>query len=135
MPRILFASPAFPYRRRAMLALCGTALVALSACSSMKTPATADVAVSRAAVDNAASAGAADLAPDEMRTAREKMALANKALADKDYKLARDLANQAQADAKLAQSKANSAKATAASDALNDDVRVLREELDRANKQ
>jgi hypothetical protein len=40
---------------------------------------------------------------------------------------------QAQADAKLAQSKANSAKATAAADALNEDLRVLRQEVDRAN--
>jgi hypothetical protein len=48
--------------------------------------------------------------------AREKMMRANQALAAKDYKLARELAVQAQADAKLAQSKANSAKATAAAE-------------------
>jgi hypothetical protein len=42
---------------------------------------------------------------------------------------------QAQADAQLAQSKANSAKATAASNALNEDLRVLRQEVDRANSQ
>jgi len=44
------------------LAACATAIVLMTGCSSLKTPATADVAVSRAAVDNAASAGAADLA-------------------------------------------------------------------------
>jgi hypothetical protein len=64
-------------------------------------------------------------------TAREKLALANKAMLDKDYKLAIELANQAQADAKLAQSKASSIKAQAAADVLQDDIRVLREELDR----
>jgi hypothetical protein len=69
-----------------------------------------------------------------MKAAREKMALANKAMAAKDYKLAIELANQAQADAKLAQGKANSAKAQMAADALQDDIRVLREELERANK-
>lgn len=116
-----------------LMALCAAAAVLATACSSLKTPATADVAVSRAAVDNAAGAGAAELAPAEMASAREKMLRANKALAGKDYKLARDLANQAQVDAKLAQSKANSAKATSAADALNDDIRVMREELDRAN--
>jgi hypothetical protein len=62
------------------------------------------------------------------------MALANKAMADKNYPLAQDLATQAQADAKLAQGKANSSKAKAAADALQDDVRVLREELDRTSK-
>ena len=105
----------------------------LSACASQKTPATAEVAVSRAAVENAAQAGAADLAPAELLAAREKMQQASRALADKDYKLARDLAQQAEADAKLAQSKATSAKATSAANAVQDNVRVLREELDRAN--
>lgn len=119
--------------KQSVLALCGAAVLLISGCSSMKTPATADVAVSRAAVDNAASAGAAELAPDEMRSAREKMMRANAALKEHDYKLARELADQAQADAKLAQSKANSAKATGAADEINENIRVMREELDRAN--
>jgi hypothetical protein len=120
--------------RQSVIALCGAVVLASVGCSSMKTPATADVAVSKAAVDNAASAGGAELAPVEMRMAREKMAAANKAMTDKDYELASDLANQAQADAKLAQAKAASAKAQAASAALDDDIRILREELQRARK-
>jgi hypothetical protein len=116
--------------------LCGAAVLALSACaSSQKAPAAADVAVSRNAVENAVSAGAAELAPAEITAARSKMMRANAALAAKDYKLARELAVQAQADAKLAQSKANSSKATAAADALNEDLRVLRQEVDRVNAQ
>ena len=111
--------------------LCTVVLAITVGCSSLKTPATADVAVSNAAVANAAGADGMEYAPAEMNAAREKMALANKALADKDYKLASNLANQAEADAKLAQSKANSAKARAAADALQDDIRVLREELNR----
>lgn len=121
----------FKYRGKLLFA---AAVVLMAGCSSLKTPATADVAVSKAAVDNAAGAGGAEFAPVEMRAAREKMALSNKAMAAKDYKLAMELANQAQADAKLAQGKANSAKAQMASDALQDDIRVLREELERANK-
>lgn len=112
--------------------LCAAAAL-LSACATEKAPATADVAVSRAAVENAAQAGAAELAPAELLAAREKVQQASRALADKDYKLARDLAQQAEADAKLAQSKATSAKATDAANAVQDNVRVLREELDRAN--
>ncbi len=115
--------------------LAGAALIlSLAACASEKIPATADVAVSKNAVENAVSAGAADLAPAEINAARDKMMRANAALANKDYALARDLANQAQADAKLAQSKANSAKATSAAAALDADLRVLREEVDRAAK-
>jgi len=116
------------------LAASVTALALLFGCSSMKTPATADVAVSKAAVDSAAGAGGAEFAPLEMASAREKMTAAQKAMDNKDYKLAAVLANQAQADAKLAQGKANSAKSQAAADAMQDSVRVLREELDRASK-
>jgi hypothetical protein len=107
------------------------AMLSLAACASQKAPATADVAVSRNAVENAVSAGAADLAPAEINMARSKMMRANEALAAKDYVLARQLATEAQADAKLAQSKAGSAKANAAANALDADLRVLREEVDR----
>jgi hypothetical protein len=114
-------------------ALCAAVVLTLAACASTnKAPAVADVAVSKNAVENAVSAGAADLAPAEINMAREKMMRANAALAAKDYALARDLATQAQADAKLAQSKANSTKATAAAAALDADLRVLRDEVNRA---
>ncbi len=121
-------------QRLAGVIVATVALILSVGCSSMKTPATADVAVSKAAVQNAVDAGGGQFAPVEMNAAREKMALANKAMASKDYKLAAELANQAQVDAKLAQGKANSAKAQAAADALQDDIRVLREELDRSSK-
>jgi hypothetical protein len=117
--------------RAGLAVLSAAALVLAVGCSSLKTPATADVAVSNAAVANASGAGGAQYAPLEMTAAREKLALANQAMVAKDYKLAIELANQAQADAKLAQSKASSIKAQAAADVLQDDIRVLREELDR----
>ncbi len=116
------------------MAFCAGALILSVGCTSLKTPATADVAVSKAAVDSAAGAGGTQFAPVEMAAAREKMVRANKAMADKNYELAIDLAAQAQADAKLAQSKANSTKAQAAADALQDDINVLRSELERTNK-
>jgi outer membrane murein-binding lipoprotein Lpp len=123
-----------PMTQLAQLAAAAAAALVLAGCASpQKAPATADVAVSRNAVENAVSAGAAELAPAEINAARDKMMRANQALAAKDYKLARELAIQAQADAKLAQSRANSAKSTAAANALNEDLRVLREEVDRAN--
>ena len=113
--------------------LCAASMALTFGCSSLKTPVTAEVAVSKAAVDNAAGADAMEYAPVEMTSAREKMAKANKAMTDKDYKLARDFAAQAQVDARLAQGKANSAKAQTAANALNEDIRVLREELDRSS--
>jgi hypothetical protein len=117
-----------------LAAVTGAALVLTAACSSMKAPATTSIAVSNEAVNSAGGAGGAEFAPVEMNSARQKLALSNKATAAKDYKLANDLATQAQADAKLAQGKANSAKAQLAAYALQDDIRVLREELDRNSK-
>jgi hypothetical protein len=116
------------------MALCGAAVVFAAGCSSTKTPATVDVAVSKEAVANAADAGGAEFAPVEMNSAREKLASANTAMTQKNYKLAGDFANQAQADAQLAQSKAKSAKAQKEADALQEDIHVLRVELDRANQ-
>jgi hypothetical protein len=114
--------------------LSGLTLLIAAGCSSLKTPATADVAVSNAALDNAALAGGTEFAPVEMRSAREKMALANQAMARKDYKMAMGLASEAQADAKLAQAKVNSTKARAQADALQEDIQVLRVELERSSK-
>ena len=115
--------------------LCAAVVLALSGCASKnRAPAAADVAVSKNAVENAVNAGAAEAAPEDVAAARSKMLRASAALAAKDYALARDLAAQAQADAKLAQSKANSAKATQAANSLQDELRVLREEVDRASR-
>src|SRR5471032_3355204 len=68
---------------RTTLQLLGALAIAVAAvgCASDKTPATADVAISRAAVDSATSSGAAELAPAELTSARDKMMKANQALA------------------------------------------------------
>lgn len=119
-----------------LIGVCVAGSLTLGACGSrLKAPATADVAVSQAAVENASSADGTEFAPAEMRSARDKLAAAKTALAAKDYKAATDYANQAQADAKLAQAKADSAKAQSVSATLQEDIRVLRSELDRAASQ
>lgn len=82
-----------------------TALVATAGagCANQpQTSATAQIAVSREAVSNAAGADGMQFAPAEMTAAREKLTRANKAMVDRDYQAASELATQAQADAKLA---------------------------------
>jgi ABC-type phosphate transport system auxiliary subunit len=69
-----------------------------------------------------------------MRTAREKLDRANVAMGAKDYEQARLLAEQAQVDAQLAVTKARSSKAQKAAAALQEDSRVLREEINRKAK-
>ncbi|MFZ6849386.1 DUF4398 domain-containing protein [Undibacterium sp. RuRC25W] len=109
------------------------ASIAFTACNSVPTSVIAEMAVSTSDVNNAAAVGGGTLAPDEMRSARERLKQANNAMAAYDYQAAADYANQAQAEAKLVQTKVSSIKAQQAAAALQEDIRVLREELYRVN--
>jgi uncharacterized protein with von Willebrand factor type A (vWA) domain len=92
------------------------------------------IAVSKAAVNDANLAGANELAPVQYKSAVEKMDGAEVAMAKKDFALAKQLAEQAQVDAKLAMAMARSAKAKKAADALQEDSRVLSQEIGRKTK-
>jgi septal ring factor EnvC (AmiA/AmiB activator) len=102
-------------------------------CASDQAP-TEQMAVSKAAVNNAMSAGSNEFAPVQLKSAMDKLDAAEKAMADKNYELARQLAEQAEVDAKLAGAMARSAKAQKAANAVQDDIRVLRQEIDRNSK-
>ena len=109
------------------------AAVIVAGCASVPAP-TEQIAVSKAAVANAVGAGGPEFAPAEMRTAQDKLDRANQAMAAKDYERARWLAEESQVDAQLAVTKARSAKAQRAAYAVQEDSRVLREELNRKSK-
>jgi hypothetical protein len=111
----------------------GFTVALIAGCASVPPP-TEQMAVSKSAIANAASAGGTEYAPVEMKAAQDKMESANRAMAKEDYENARWLAEQAQADARLAEKKAQAAKAQKASSAMQDDLRVLREELNRKSK-
>ncbi|MDO8310627.1 MAG: DUF4398 domain-containing protein [Sideroxyarcus sp.] len=102
----------------------------LAACASPQPP-IEQMAASRAAVSSASSTGANEFAPIQIKTAMEKMDGAERAMVKKDYVLARQLAEQAQVDAQLAGAMASTAKAKKAADALQEDSRALRQEIDR----
>jgi hypothetical protein len=61
----------------------------------------------------------------------EKMDAAERAMAEEENLKARQLAEQAQVDAQLAAATARSAKAQKAASALQEDNRVLRQEIER----
>jgi hypothetical protein len=109
-----------------------TALL-FSACATTPAP-TEQMAISRAAVNNATSAGGNEYAPIQLKSAMVKMDAAERAMTEKDYVHARQLAEQAQVDAQLAEATARSAKAQKAADALQEDTRILREEMQRKNQ-
>jgi aspartate/tyrosine/aromatic aminotransferase len=108
-------------------------LVALTACAIPERP-VEQMAVSKAAVSNAQTAGGSEAAPYEMTLATEKMAKANIAISNKEYETARALALEAQLDAKLAQIKSSSSKAQKAASELEAASRVLSDEMNRRLK-
>jgi len=111
----------------------GLAAALVLGCASTPPP-TERIAISKVAIDNAVSAGGPEFAPAEMKSARDKLARANVAMAEKDYAGAKWLAEQSQVDADLAASKSRSALAQKAALAVREDGRVLQEELDRKSK-
>ena len=121
------------YQWRRALGAIGLASAVMAGCASVPAP-TDQLAVAKAAVTNAVDAGGVEFAPAEMRAAQDKMDRANLAMTTKDYGLAQSMAEQAQVDAQLATTKARSVKAQKAASAVQEDSRVLREELNRKSK-
>lgn len=107
------------------------AALGLSACAGTPEP-KEEIAVARTRIDQARTAGAPSEANYELRQAEEKFSRAERALRDGDNLEAKRLAEAADADARLAIAKTNSRRARAAVAELQDNIRVLREELNRA---
>ncbi len=112
------------------LAAGACAAVLIGGCASVPPP-TAQIAVSQSAIANAVSAGGTEYAPVELRNAQDKLDRARRAMAKEDNEEALRYAEQAQVDARLAEKKAQSAKAQKSAAVMQDDIRVLREELAR----
>jgi len=118
------------YQMTHSFAVSVAATIFITSCASIPPP-TEQMAVPKVAVSNASSAGGNEYAPLELKSAMNKMAGAEQAMAAEDYAHARQLAEQAQVDAQLAAATALSAKAQKAANVLQEDNRVLRQEIDR----
>ena len=107
----------------------------MSGCAS--TPAipapTDQMALSRAAISTASSAGGSEYAPVQLKSAMDKMDSAERAMGTKNYGLARQMAEEAQVDAQLAAATARAGKAQKAANALQQSDQVLKKELDRSS--
>ena len=110
--------------------ICLSAVVVAAGCASIPAP-TEQIAVSKMAISNAGSAGGNEFAPLPLKSAMEKLDAAERAMAEEENLKARQLAEQAQVDAQLAAATARSAKAQKAANALQEDNRVLRQEIER----
>ena len=89
------------------------------------------VAVARAAVADAVSAGGAEFAPLALRGAQDKLDRANAAMAAGANRDARRWAEEAEADARLAAATARATKAERAVTEVQSGIRALQEELAR----
>lgn len=117
-------------KRIGLPAIAGIA-IAMTGCASIPPP-TEQLAVSKAALTRASSAGSNEHAPVELRSATEKMSAAELAMAKEDYLRAQYLAEQAQVDANLAETRSSLAKAQLAVGSAEESNRILREEIGRA---
>ncbi len=115
--------------RRGAAAVVAALALTLAACAGTPEP-REQMAVSQAAVERLGGSAGGE-APVEVATAREKLAAAQRALADKKPELARQLAEQAEADAVLAEARAREKRSTAALDEVREGLRALRAELAR----
>ncbi|MDO9505191.1 MAG: DUF4398 domain-containing protein [Hydrogenophaga sp.] len=133
-PRVLALNT--PSRQQLVRLFGITALTALTltlmACATKIAAPTQELALSRAAIEAAARAGAAELAPTELNIARQKQVMADTAMTQEQYDRALLLSNEVQVDARLAEAKARSTRANRAAGEIREDGRVLRQEINRA---
>jgi hypothetical protein len=118
-----FSKPSRPLAALAIAAV-------LAGCASAPVP-TDQVALAERAVQDAERAGAVELAPVEMRTAREKLTAAQRAATERDAKLTARLSEQAEIDAQLAEATARAEKSGRAVSELEDSLRALQRETQR----
>jgi predicted transcriptional regulator len=110
--------------------LIGTAL-SLASCASKPPVPSEQLAVSKAAIEQAQQAQANNYAPVELRQAQDKLSQAQAAVQQENYEAAKRLAEQAEVDARLAETKAHSTRAQNAVAEINESIRALRLELER----
>jgi hypothetical protein len=90
------------------------------------------MAVTRTTVNRVAAApAAATSAPVDLQRAQEKLILAEKAMAQQDYKNARRLAAEAEVDARVAETRADATRNATNLAQVQDSIRALQEEINR----
>ncbi|MGZ4970178.1 MAG: DUF4398 domain-containing protein [Methylobacter sp.] len=116
------------------LMMCGVSgilvVATLAGCANSAAP-TEQIEASIAAVNNAKNAGGEKFAPQQFKFAAQKLEAAERAMAQKDYRHARQLAEQTQVDAQLAAVMARSVKVHKTVRELQENNRALQQEIER----
>ena len=92
------------------------------------------IAVAKAAIEHAEQAGGPAAAPVQMASARDKLALAEKANAKHDDKPAAAWADQANIDAQVAEATATQVRSTKAATEFDASLQALRQESNRTSQ-
>lgn len=119
-----------PHAKVANAALAAT-LLAAAGCASQPVP-TDRLALAQQAIERAERAGAVELAPVEIRNARDKLGAAQRAAGEREAASTARLAEQAEVDAQLAEATARAEKSARAVAELDDSLRALQRETQRA---
>jgi hypothetical protein len=111
------------------------AAMALLAAGCVTTPLPNEqLAVAKSSVQRAEQAGAPELAPVEMAAARDKLARAERAAADRNARPATQLAEQANTDAQLAEATAQEKRSRKAAMEADANLQALRQESLRSTQ-
>jgi hypothetical protein len=113
---------------KSVAALLGGAAL-LAACATSET--VEHMTEARVALADANGAGAGQYAPAVLKSAADKMDAAERAMASNDYVAAQKLAEEAAVEARLAAATARAEKAQQAANAVQENLRILREEIER----
>jgi alpha-D-ribose 1-methylphosphonate 5-triphosphate synthase subunit PhnG len=114
-------------------ALGAVLLAAAAGCATSPVP-DEKIAVAKASVQRAEQSGAPELAPVEMAQARDKLARAQTAAADRNLQPATELAEQADLDAQVAEATAQEKKSQQAAQQLEASLQALRQESLRSTQ-
>lgn len=108
-------------------------VVVLAACAS-NPAADEKIAVAKASLQRAEGSGAPEFAPVELASARDKLARAEKANADRNLQPASALADQANVDAQLAEATAQQQRSSKAAKEFDASMQALRQESTRSSQ-
>jgi len=103
----------------------------LAGCADKVPPPTQQITLATLSISQAESSGAFEFAPMELKSARDKLSRAKLAMEEEENEKAGRLADEAMIDANLAEAKSRSAKAQKVVEEMKENIRVLRQEMDR----
>lgn len=113
--------------------LCAAIMLSVAGCATTPIP-NEKIAVAKAAVQRAEQSGAPEFAPVEMASARDKLARAEKAAADREAQPANQWAEQANVDAQLAEATAQQKRSRKAAMENDANLQALRQESLRSTQ-